>query len=103
MAVVWFDGMNVHQRDAATKLRGAVQHHLGLDSADRYVVDDELRAQCGPLGIDPDQLIPRQVQRITAEDYELWPEHALAWNVYLGCGTQWVKTRGFGGPLCGRA
>lgn len=38
------------------------------------------------------------MQRITAENYELWPEHADAWNVYLGCATQWVKTRSFGGP-----
>ena len=22
----------------------------------------------------------------------MWPEHAWAWEVYLGCATQWIKT-----------
>lgn len=45
------------------------------------------------LGIDPERLVPAHVQQTCEEDYELWPEHALAWRVYVGCGTQWVKTR----------
>ena len=41
--------------------------------------------------MDLDQLLPPERQREKAQDFELWPEHALAWSVYLGCGTQWVK------------
>lgn len=49
--------------------------------------------------MDLNRLIPPQLQRDRPQDYELWPEHALAWDVYLGCGTQWVKTRGLMGGV----
>lgn len=41
------------------------------------------------MGIDPDRMVPGDLQRQHPEDYELWPEHAMAWSVYLGCSTQW--------------
>lgn len=42
--------------------------------------------------MDLNQLIPPKLQKDKPDDYELWPEHWLAWDVYLGCGTQWRKT-----------
>jgi hypothetical protein len=47
--------------------------------------------------VDLSRLIPPQAQRDSPQDFELWPEHAMAWDVYLGCGTQWVKTVGLWG------
>ena len=49
------------------------------------------------MGIDLDKLVPASVQKTREDDYELWPEHAMAWSVYAGCSTQWVKTRGWMG------
>lgn len=46
--------------------------------------------------MDLNRLIPAQRQRDRPQDYELWPEHALAWQVYLDCNTQWVKAVGLG-------
>lgn len=56
-----------------------------------------MRSDCAMLGIDPDRLIPPQLQRERPEDFELWPEHQEAWNVYLGCSTQWRVAVGMGG------
>lgn len=36
--------------------------------------------------------MPGELQRALPADHELWPEHALAWSVYLGCATQWRRT-----------
>ena len=48
--------------------------------------------------MDINRLLPRSRQKAAPADFELWPEHALAWSVYLACGTQWVRTAGaFGG------
>lgn len=47
------------------------------------------------MGIDPAKLIPTNLQREQAEDFELWPEHAAAWLVYLGSATQWRRTVGW--------
>lgn len=44
------------------------------------------------MGIDPDRMVPGDLQRQHPEDYQLWPEHAMAWSVYLGCSTQWRRT-----------
>jgi len=49
--------------------------------------------------VDLDRLIAPQLQRERPEDFELWPEHAEAWGVYLGCGTQWVKSVGLWGVV----
>lgn len=46
------------------------------------------------LGIDVDRLIDPAEQRTQIEDYELWPEHGLAWKVFRRSGTQWRKTAG---------
>lgn len=51
------------------------------------------------LDVDLDQLLPKARQKTAPSDYELWPEHALVWSVYLGCGTQWVKTVGWAGVI----
>lgn len=51
------------------------------------------------LGIDPDRLIPPAQQRDRPLDFDLWPEHATAWDVYQGCGTLWRKTIGLAGVL----
>lgn len=56
-----------------------------------------MRSDCALLGIDPDRLIPPQQQRERPDDFELWPEHQEAWNVYLGCATQWRVAVGMGG------
>lgn len=53
-----------------------------------------MRADCAALGIDPNRLIPPAQQLDRAPDYELWPEHWTAWDVYLGCRTQWRKSVG---------
>jgi hypothetical protein len=44
------------------------------------------------LGIDPDKLIPPAQQLDRPTDYDLWPEHWMVWEVYLGCRTQWRKS-----------
>ena len=41
------------------------------------------------LGLDIDLLIPPGEQREAPEDYELWPQHARAWRLFVGCETQW--------------
>ena len=61
------------------------------------MVDEELRADCAVLGIDPNRLIPPAQQRDRPQDFELWPEHQEAWGVYLGCATQWRLSVGVGG------
>lgn len=61
------------------------------------MVDDGLRGDCALLGIDPNRLIPPELQRSQADDFELWPEHQEAWDVYLGCGTQWKLSLGMNG------
>ncbi|WP_310936151.1 DUF1799 domain-containing protein [Variovorax sp. UMC13] len=33
--------------------------------------------------------MPKARQVGQTPDYELWPEHELAWTVYLGCTSQW--------------
>ncbi len=59
MAVAFFDLYEAHQRQAAEKkLRGAVRHYLGIDRADRHVVDDELSQAANALKVDLDRLIP---------------------------------------------
>jgi len=60
------------------------------------VVSDELRGACDLLKVDLDQLIPRSRQKKAPTNFELWPEHALAWDVYLGCSTQWNVSTGLG-------
>ena len=49
------------------------------------------------LGIDIDQLIPPEEQREAPEDYELWPQHARAWWLFVGCQTQWRLAVGMNG------
>jgi len=41
------------------------------------------------LRVDIDQLVPTTLQKDKPDDFDLWPEHWQAWDVYLGCGTQW--------------
>ncbi|WP_422099091.1 DUF1799 domain-containing protein [Variovorax sp.] len=60
------------------------------------MVDAQLTSQCALLGIDVDQLMPRDRQLAVVPDYELWPEHEDAWFVYLGCSSQWRIAAGFG-------
>lgn len=59
-------------------------------------MDDGFRAECAGLGIDPDRLIPPELQHDEPEDCELWPEHWTAWQVYLGVGSQWRLQIGMG-------
>ncbi|CAN7565622.1 DUF1799 domain-containing protein [Acidovorax sp. LjRoot117] len=35
--------------------------------------------------------MPPTLQKDKPDDFDLWPEHQQAWDVYLGCGTQWRK------------
>lgn len=49
------------------------------------------------LGVDVDQLISPHRQQRQAVDFDLWPEHLDAWNVYLGSTSQWQIAAGFGG------
>lgn len=58
-----------------------------------------MRGDAALLKVDLDRLIAPQRQRQRPLDYELWPEHAQAWNVYLGCATQWVKAVGLAGVI----
>lgn len=51
------------------------------------------------LGIDIDQLIPPDEQVAEPEDYELWPEHASAWAVFVACKNQWRLVIGAGGGV----
>lgn len=52
------------------------------------------------LNVDIDRLLPKARQKAAPSNYELWPEHVRAWDVYLGCSTQWVKTSvGLGGVI----
>lgn len=37
-------------------------------------------------------MLPQVKQKAAPSNFDLWPEHAKAWDVYLGCRTQWVKT-----------
>ncbi len=43
------------------------------------------------MGVELDKLLPPRLQKDRPDDFDLWPEHWAAWNVYLGCGTQWRK------------
>ena len=79
------------------KLREAVLHYYGVDGADDGVIDDELREQCLVLGIDAEQLIPKDQQKEKPSDFELWPEHWTAWHVFLRSQTQWRLSIGMGG------
>ena len=58
-----------------------------------------MREDCAVLGLDINQLIDQAEQHTEPRDFELWPEHADAWNVYLGCATQWRCAMGVGGVL----
>lgn len=60
-------------------------------------MDSAIRKDCAVLGLDLNQLIEPQNQHTQAQDFLLWPEHWNAWNVYLGCSTQWRMAVGMGG------
>ena len=62
-------------------------------------MDDSVRNDCAAFNLDLDQLIDPEDQHEQAQDYQLWPEHAHAWNVYLGCSTQWQMAAGMGGVM----
>lgn len=41
--------------------------------------------------------MPPELQKDREDDYELWPEHWDAWQVFLSCATQWRILVGMGG------
>nr|WP_230680874.1 DUF1799 domain-containing protein [Paracidovorax cattleyae] len=47
-------------------------------------------------------MVPVVQQKPEPDDFDLWPEHALAWKVYTLCRTQWRKSPIWtGGPMGG--
>lgn len=41
--------------------------------------------------------MPPELQKDREDDFELWPEHWAAWEVFLSCRTQWRILVGMGG------
>jgi hypothetical protein len=41
--------------------------------------------------------VPPQLQKDREDDFEMWPEHWDAWQVFLSCATQWRILVGLGG------
>jgi Phage related hypothetical protein (DUF1799) len=62
------------------------------------VVDAELLQDCAVLGLELDRLVDpaKQPQPL---DYALWPEHAVAWRVFVACESQWCLVLGMAGAL----
>lgn len=60
-------------------------------------IDDDLRRQCATLGIDPSKLVSDKANAGGPEDFELWPEHQNALEVFYACRHQWRVAVGFGG------
>lgn len=42
-------------------------------------------------------MIPPELQKSQADDYEIWPEHWPAWQVFGQCQSQWRLSIGMGG------
>lgn len=54
-----------------------------------------LQADCRRLGIDAARLLPAPGgQEQQSAHFELWPEHARAWRVFMACQSQWRRTAG---------
>lgn len=76
-----------------------MQHFFGVDGADDNVIDQDLRAQCAGLGIDPEKLLPPGQAKARPDDYEVLPEGWPSWQVFVASQTQWrIVAGGFGKP-----
>ncbi|KLN57618.1 DUF1799 domain-containing protein [Variovorax paradoxus] len=70
---------------------------LGAETSIHDEIDDDLRAQCAPLGIDPVQLVSQIAKEGGPPPFELWPEHLDAYEVFFACRRQWRVEVGMGG------
>ncbi len=60
-------------------------------------MDEELRAQCVALCVDPKQLLPDA--QPTSQVYEVWEEHLDAVRVFEASQSQWRVVAGFSGLM----
>lgn len=70
---------------------------LGAETRVYDEIDDDLRRQCATLGIDPAKLVSEVATAGGPADFELWPEHQDAVEVFFACRRQWRVSVGFGG------
>lgn len=61
------------------------------------MVDEQTETDALALGIDIDRLIPPEEQLAAPKDYELWPQHARAWQLFVASATQWRLVMGMNG------